>query len=78
MLKDFNDGRSKSFYCISNTLLSIEALEKSIRDSKKKIKSSNVKDDDFKTKATILKDFLKKAAEKEHVELKLNKPPHWK
>lgn len=78
MLKDFNDGRSKSFYCISTTLLSIEALEKIIRDSKKKIKLSNVKDDDFKTKATILKDFLKKAAEKEHIKLKLNKPPHWK
>ncbi len=73
MLKDFNDGRSKSFYCISATLLTIQGIKESIKKAKEKAK--NV---DLKTKAKVLKDLLKNTAENEKVELILNKPPHWK
>lgn len=73
ILKDFNDGRSKNFYCICATLLSIQGIKESIK--KAKAKSKNV---DLKIKAKILKDLLKKTAKKEKVELKLNKPPNWK
>lgn len=73
MLKNYNEGRSKSFYCLSVTLLSIEGIEKSIQIAHDKSKGL-----DLKAKAKILKEELKKTAEKEKVELKINKPPTWK
>lgn len=73
MLRDFNEGISKSFYCLSATLLSIKGLQDSIKEAEEQTKN-----DDLKTKAKKLKEILKKTAEKEKVELKLNKPPHWK
>ena len=38
MLKKYDDGRSKSFYCIATTLLSIRDIEISLDKSKQKIK----------------------------------------
>jgi len=73
MLNNFNEGRSKSFYCLSVTLLSIESIEKSIQNASDKTKGLELKD-----KAKILKEELKKTAKKEKVELRLNKPPNWK
>lgn len=73
MLKDFDDGRSKSFFCLSATLLSIQGIKDSIKKAREKTKN-----DDIKIKAKILKESLKETAEKEKVELKLIKPPHWK
>jgi len=31
LLKDFNDGRSKSFYCLASTLLPLESIESLIQ-----------------------------------------------
>lgn len=73
MLKDFNEGRSKSFYCLSATLLSIEGIEKSIQKANEKSKGL-----DLKSKAKVLKEELNQISEKEKVELKLIKPPTWK
>jgi len=73
MLNDFNDGRSKSFFCLSATLLSIQGLESAIKEV-----SVKTKKEDMKTRAKALKEKLKEIAEKEKVELKLIKPPHWK
>ena len=73
MIKEFDDGRSKSFYCINATLVSIQGIKNSIEKAREKTKN-----DDLKTKAKILKDLLKETAKKEKVELKLNKPPNWK
>ena len=73
MLEKFNDGRSKSFYCISATLLTIASLEKSLNDANQKIKTDKIKSEDVKIKARVLKDILNKVALKEKVELKLRK-----
>ncbi|MCD4670275.1 MAG: DUF3795 domain-containing protein [Actinomycetia bacterium] len=72
MLKHFNEGRSKSFYCIAAALLSITDLEKSLKNSEQKIKADKIRLDNVKTKSKLLKGFLNKCAVGE-VELKLRK-----
>ena len=67
MLKYFDDGRSKSFYCIAATLLSIKSLEKALEQAKK------AKTEDIKIRAKRLREILDKFALEEKVELKLRK-----
>ncbi len=73
MLNEFDDGRSKSFYCIAAALLPLETLEKSLDNADQKIKAHNTKPDDVKTKAKILKNILDQYAQKEKIELKLKR-----
>jgi hypothetical protein len=73
MLNDFDDGRSKSFYCIAATLLPIKDLVRSLDETKQKIKTEDVELNDIKTKAKILKGFLNDFAAREGTELKLRK-----
>ncbi len=71
MINNFNDGRSRSFYCIATALLPIKILEKSLKEAKQKLKEVDVSN--MKTRAKILKDILNEAAVKEGIELKLIK-----
>ena len=73
MLKRFDDGRSKSFYCIATTLLSIEDLEKSLENSEQKIREDKIGVEDVKTTSKILKGFLNEVADRDGIELKLRK-----
>jgi len=73
MLKNFDDGRSKSFYCIAATLLPITDLEISLNETEQKIKADKIRLDDIKTKSKTLKEFLNNFATKEGIELKLRK-----
>jgi len=73
MLKNFNDGRSKSFYCIATTLLPITDLEASLNRTEQEIKADKTGLVDFKTKSRILKGFLNNFAAKSEIELKLRK-----
>ena len=65
MLKQFDDGRSKSFYCLASTLLPIESLEKSLYEVEKS--------DDIKMSAKKLKTNLNEKASQEGDELTLRK-----
>ena len=51
MLEEFNDGRSKSYYCIAATLLPMKDLETSLTKAKQEIEVENIRLDDFKTKS---------------------------
>jgi hypothetical protein len=73
MLKDFDDGRSRSFYCIATTLLPVTELEALLDEAERKIKADKVKADDAKTKAAILRELLNGFATKGGIELKLKK-----
>lgn len=75
MLREFNEGKSKSFYCLAATLLSVESIKKSIDSAKKKVDMSGIKRKDLKSRAKILKQTINDFAVKEHVDLKLRKPP---
>ncbi len=73
MLAGYNEGRSKSMYCIAATLLPIEKLAAALSEAEKKIRDEGLKADDIKGRAQILHDLLNAIALKEGVELKLRK-----
>jgi hypothetical protein len=68
MLHDFNEGRSKSYYCIAATVLDIEVLRKGILRAKKESRGLAIKE-----KAKVLHTILDAVAEKEGVVLRLRK-----
>lgn len=72
MLGKFNDGRSRSYYCVATTMLSVEALEQSLAQAKKKVTEESIRD--LKGKAKILKEIINEFATMEGVDLKLRKP----
>ena len=73
MLEDFNEGRSKSFYCIATALLPIKDLEQALEESEEIIKNKIINLEDLKTKSKILKDKINEIANKKKIELKLRK-----
>lgn len=62
MLADFDDGRSKSFYCKSAASLDLANLENSLHKAIQKVDTGNVKPNDAKTKADTLKGILSSVA----------------
>jgi hypothetical protein len=75
MLDDFDDGKSKSFYCVAAALLPATALEDSLHRVQRQIKEDKVKSADVKTKASILRGLLDDCAAKTGVDLKLRQKP---
>jgi hypothetical protein len=58
MIDNFNDGRSRSFFCKAACLLDIKVLKNSLDKAKKKIKTDNI--GSIKIKAKVLKSILNK------------------
>lgn len=74
MLDEFNEGRSRSFFCIATALLSIKNIEKSLDKARKKVQTLGIEKEDIKSKAKILREFIQEVADREKVDLKLRKP----
>ena len=68
MLREFNEGRSKSFYCIAATVLGIRELEKIIEEAKKRSVGL-----DLKKKSEVMHSVLDEIARKKNYLLKLRK-----
>jgi hypothetical protein len=68
MLRDFNEGRSKRYYCIAATVMEIDELEKVLREAREKSK-----DLDTKEKSKVLHFSLDTVAKKNDYVLKLRK-----
>lgn len=68
MLLEFNEGRSKTYYCIAVTVLGIEELKEALNEAKKKTQGLEIKE-----KSRILHSMLDELAEKKHNCLKLRK-----
>ena len=68
MLKEFNEGRSKTHYCIAATVLEIEDLKKSLADARKQANGLEPKE-----KAQILHAMLDRTADRSKYRLKLRK-----
>jgi hypothetical protein len=75
MLNNFDEGRSKSFYCLAATLLPIEGIEHALDEANQKLKVDRSKGNNRKVKAKMLKAVLYGLAAKEGIELKLRKKP---
>lgn len=69
LLKNFNEGRSKNFYCIAVTILEIDGIKKALTKGKKE--SENIKD--IKEKAKLMHKILDEVAQKDKKILKLRK-----
>ncbi len=68
MLEDFNEGRSKSYYCIAATVMEIEELEKTLSEAREKANGLTLK-----AKSKILHLLLNEIAKKKNYHLKLRK-----
>jgi hypothetical protein len=73
VLRDFDEGRSKSYYCTAASLLPIEDLQSSLDEARREIEAHKVKLDDKKTRSKILGGILAETAAKKSIELKLKK-----
>ena len=69
LIQDFDDGRSRSFFCKATALLDINSLEDSLIKAIQKVKSVKIRSTDIKAKAKILKDILNESALKEGIVL---------
>ena len=68
MLKEFNEGRSKTLYCIAATVLEIEELKDALSESKTRSVGLGIKE-----KAKVLHQILDNTADKKNYYLKLRK-----
>ena len=68
MLHEFNEGRSKSYYCIAATALEIEELEEELTKAKKDSIGLEIKG-----KSKVLHSILDKIAERKNYYLKLRR-----
>ena len=68
MLREFNEGRSKSYFCIATTVMEINEIEEAIIKGKKE-----TKDMDIKNKSKIFHAILDKIATEKNYYLKLRK-----
>ncbi len=68
MLDEFNEDRSKSYYCIAATVLEVDELEKAIAEARSGSKGLNIKE-----KAKLLHSILDRIAAEKKYYLKLRK-----
>ncbi len=58
MIEEFDDGRSKSFYCRAAAMHDPGTLQGAMAETDRKIRADKIKQDDRKTKAKTLKSIL--------------------
>ncbi len=58
MIEDFDDGKSRSFFCKATAFMDIVNLEESLNEATQRIKTDKIKPNDIKIKAKILKEIL--------------------
>ncbi len=68
MLQEFNEGRSKSYYCIAATVLEIEELEEALTKAKEDSIGLEIK-----SKSKVLHSILDEIAKRKNYYLKLRK-----
>jgi len=68
MLHEFNEGRSKSYYCIAATVLEIEELEEALTKAKKDSIGLEIKG-----KSKVLHSILNEIAKRKNYYLKLRR-----
>ena len=73
MLGEFDEGRSKSFYCLAAALLPTDVLELSLERCREEIQAAGINSDDKKRSAQLLQEKLNSTAQGEGIELKLRK-----
>ena len=73
ILSEYNDGRSKNYFCLAVALLDIKCLNKSLLEAEHETQDKSIQENDFKSKAKILKEIFLEHANKNNIDLKLRK-----
>lgn len=68
MLDDFNEGRSKSYYCLVATIFEIEEISSALKEARNKSKGLDIKE-----KAKILHSIFDSIAQEKNYNLKLRR-----
>jgi len=68
MLREFNEGRSKNYYCIAATVLEMEELKDALNKAREDSNGLEIKD-----KSKVLHSVLDEIAERKNYWLKLRK-----
>jgi len=68
MLKNYNEGRSKSYYCIAATVMQIEELNAALIQAKRDSSKLDIRD-----KSKVLHSILDETAKRKHYLFKLRK-----
>jgi hypothetical protein len=58
MIDNFDDGRSRSFFCRAACLHDLASLASAVNEAIRRIKEHNIKRDDIKVRAKVLKGML--------------------
>lgn len=69
LLTNYNDGRSKSFYCTSCQLLPLDRLKETVSEAEKQVDKNTT----IKGKTIIMRSAIGKLADELKIELKLRK-----
>ena len=73
MLTAFNEGRSRSYYCLAATMLDVEELKEALTRAQKESDGLDVKG-----KSKVLRSILDDIAKKKGYHLKLRKQQGWR
>ena len=71
LLLEYNDGKSKSFFCIASRLLDIQELNTLIKKAEKKIMTEGISDTELKSKSAIIKGIFTEYANNNNIKLEL-------
>ena len=69
LLQNYNEGRSMTLYCKVCARMSIDLINRAIKEAKEKLTSEKVDNSDLKSKAKFLKTILKDLAFKANINL---------
>jgi len=69
LLQNYNEGRSMSFYCKACARMSVELINKAVKEANGKFASEKIDKSDIKLKAKILKAVIKDLTLKANVNL---------
>ena len=58
MIENFDDGKSRSYFCKATALIDVAKLEKSLDEANQRIKTDKIKPNNVKIKNKILKEIL--------------------
>jgi hypothetical protein len=75
LLANYNDGRSRSFYCLAATLMPTGVLMEAVSKAGEAMAAGNVADSDLKAKAKFLRAAIEDFASRSNISLKLRKKP---
>ncbi len=69
LLQNYNEGRSMNLYCKVCARMSIDLINRAIKEAKEKLISEKVDNSDLKSKAKVLKAVIKDLALKVNINL---------